>query len=95
MLGWSSNSLYKHFDSDIINKILLQFPFLVLYFLEYASKLDNKPYVDEFLWAGGLGNMPEVNLSLDVYMQHLTFDLAYLEFQPSSYYYYYYYTLSA
>ena len=30
--------------------------------------------------SGGLGNMPEVNLSLDVYMQNLTFDLAYLEY---------------
>ena len=86
-LGWSSNSLYKHFDSAIINHIPLQVPYLVLNVLEQKSKLDDEPYVDDFLWAGGLQKMPEVNLSLNVYIQNLTFNST--EYRPWSDYFYY------
>ena len=48
--------------------------------------------MDDFLWAGGQGNMPEVNLTLDFYIQSLTFNLT--EYWQWSYFYYHNYSLS-
>ena len=55
--------------------------------MEQKSKLDDEPYVDDFLWAGGLQKMPEVDLSLNVYIQNLTFNST--EYRPWSDYFYY------
>ena len=75
VLGWTSKSLYSNFDGEKINKIPLQVPYLVLHLLECLSELENQPYVDDFLWAGGWRKLPEVHLTLNVSMQNLTVTL--------------------
>ena len=75
VLGWTSKSLYNNFDGDKINQIPLQVPYLVLHLLEHLSGLENQPYVDNFLWAGGWRKLPEVYLTLKVSMQNLTVTL--------------------
>ena len=86
--GWTSKSLYNNFDGDSINQIPLQVPYLVLHLLECKSGLENQPYVDNFLWAGGQRKLPEVNLTLDVYMLSLNVSLyAYEEFTNFSWTY--------
>ena len=75
-LGWTSKSLYNNFDGEIINQIPLQVPYLVLHLLECLSGLEDQPYVDDFLWAGGQRKLPEVHLTLNVsILQNLTVTL--------------------
>ena len=75
VLGWTSKSLYNNFDGEIINQIPLQVPYLVLHLLECWSGLENQPYVDDFLWAGGWRKLPEVYLTLKVNILSLNVSL--------------------
>ena len=73
-LGWTSKSLYNNFYGQI-NQIPLQVPYLVLHLLECWSGLENQPYVDDFLWAGGWRKLPEVYLTLKVNILSLNVSL--------------------
>ena len=68
VLGWTSQSLYKHFHCTVINQLRFQLPFLILEVLEEHVFADlEEPVVDDYLWVGdGQISLPEVFLTLNV-----------------------------
>ena len=68
VLGWTSQSLYKHFHCTAINQLRFQLPFLILEVLEEHIFVDlEEPAVDVYLWVGdGHISLPEVYLTLNV-----------------------------
>lgn len=66
VLGWTSQSLYKHFHCTVINQLRFQLPFLILEALEDYIFAE-EPVVDDYLWVGDDHiSLPEVFLTLNV-----------------------------
>lgn len=66
VLGWTSQSLYKHFHCTVINQLRFQLPFLILEALE-DHIFAEEPVVQDYLWVGGDRiSLPEVFLTLNV-----------------------------
>lgn len=66
VLGWTSQSLYKHFHCTVINQLRFQLPFLILEALE-DHIFGEEPVVEDYLWVGDDHiSLPEVFLTLNV-----------------------------